>query len=78
MVHMDGVCVCVCVCVCHPLVTFFALRRDIGIVKYIFIQRLRGLAKIKFGGWRTHTCAGAVTHTTVMHTTDAHIHVQAQ
>jgi hypothetical protein len=40
---------------------FFALRRDISIVKYTFIQRLRGfwgLAKIKFGGWHTHACAG--------------------
>jgi hypothetical protein len=65
-----------------PLVNnVLALRRDIGIVKDIFIQRLqgfRGLAKIPFGGWRTHTCAGTVTHTTVTHTTDAHIYVQAQ
>jgi hypothetical protein len=64
---------------------FFALRRGIGIVKYIFIQRLRefrGLAKTKY------PCAGTVAHTYMCRHSDAHnsdahncgayIHVQAQ
>jgi hypothetical protein len=60
----------------------FALRRDIGIVKYIFIQRLRGfrgLAKIKFRGWLNSDERRPHRRTAMSgDLTDAHIHVQAQ